>query len=531
MVAGLISLAGCGGSHATSTSDAGGGAFDAGHDAKDATSENDARTSLCGNKTVDRGEACDGNCPTSCTPKDPCTTAKLVGSAATCDAQCILTPIVGPGCAPPFYVSKTGNNTDGRSWATAWNEMDQIGWSSLSSGDRVFLDGGATEMVYTTAMTVGANGKSGAPITIMLSGEAGRNGSAVIFGGVTQPPYDDQPTYDGSMPTMSTGIDVGGHSWIVIDGTKWGGIAIHGTGDSGITLGAHTADPSGIADQIVLRNIKIYDIGTPEQVTAETIKSSDYASYTVGHWHTKANSSGIYFSYQIGASNVTLERLIISNTSDEGIGEGPCHNMTLRQSWLDNGRTTPDGSPWNYHNHPDGIQNYAWGGAQGPWTIEDTIIGPRWMQGLFPGVTSATTVSDVTVRNVLLLDNVSSNTLAESATNWTFDHVTSYMSGDLDRLGSWNNFRLMDDTITGFTFTDSIFYGKGMSSVANVTFTGNVYWKTSGSFPGFDAAANTNADPRFVDAASYDLALSPGSPAAGLGSRVTSVARLFELFP
>lgn len=101
--------------------------------------------------------------------------------------------------------------------------------------------------------------------------------------------------------------------------------------------------------------MKIYDIGTPEKVTAAVQKDSNYAGFTLGHWHTKANATGIFFSYQIGASNVTLERLIISNTSDEAIGEGPCRGLTIRQSWFDNGRLGPDGNPYNYHNHRVGF--------------------------------------------------------------------------------------------------------------------------------------------------------------------------------
>jgi hypothetical protein len=45
----------------------------------------------CGNASVDAGETCDGNCPTSCasvSPGDLCTAFTLKGSAATCSAVC-----------------------------------------------------------------------------------------------------------------------------------------------------------------------------------------------------------------------------------------------------------------------------------------------------------------------------------------------------------------------------------------------------------------------------------------------------------
>ncbi len=58
---------------------------------------------LCNNGTVDAGEICDGNCPTSCAaPADACAVATLAGSAATCTAQCVTSTITtcvdGDGC-------------------------------------------------------------------------------------------------------------------------------------------------------------------------------------------------------------------------------------------------------------------------------------------------------------------------------------------------------------------------------------------------------------------------------------------------
>ncbi|MCE9576637.1 MAG: DUF2271 domain-containing protein [Deltaproteobacteria bacterium] len=59
----------------------------------------------CGNGALDPGEACDGNCPTTCTPSvDACAPVALVGSAADCSATCATTAITacadGDGCCP-----------------------------------------------------------------------------------------------------------------------------------------------------------------------------------------------------------------------------------------------------------------------------------------------------------------------------------------------------------------------------------------------------------------------------------------------
>lgn len=36
------------------------------------------------------------------------------------------------GCGASFYVSKSGNNTTGASWAAAWNELNQINWTNIN---------------------------------------------------------------------------------------------------------------------------------------------------------------------------------------------------------------------------------------------------------------------------------------------------------------------------------------------------------------------------------------------------------------
>lgn len=51
------------------------------------------------------GEICDGDdCPRSCPAADGCSTSKLTGSAANCDAECVMTEITvtspGDGCCP-----------------------------------------------------------------------------------------------------------------------------------------------------------------------------------------------------------------------------------------------------------------------------------------------------------------------------------------------------------------------------------------------------------------------------------------------
>ncbi|HLC79904.1 MAG TPA: hypothetical protein VJG83_05805, partial [archaeon] len=59
--------------------------------------------------------------------------------------------------AENFYVSKIGNNSDGLSWASAWNEMNQINWNSINPGDTIWLAAGT----YTTSLSPRASGTTG----------------------------------------------------------------------------------------------------------------------------------------------------------------------------------------------------------------------------------------------------------------------------------------------------------------------------------------------------------------------------------
>ncbi|HUX78949.1 MAG TPA: hypothetical protein VMW10_04280, partial [Alphaproteobacteria bacterium] len=155
-----------------------------------------------------------------------------------------------------YYVSKSGNNTDGLSWRTAWNELDQINWNLIRPGDTVLLDGGSTNMVYTSTLTVKTDGVVNAPITIRLATEAGKNGQARIFGGRSiLLPYCHQKEYSYQTDGVrARGINIDNHKYIIIDGTKLRGVVIYGHNYNGIQLNVYSSN-------ITLRNLEIYDNG------------------------------------------------------------------------------------------------------------------------------------------------------------------------------------------------------------------------------------------------------------------------------
>jgi hypothetical protein len=81
--------------------------------------------------------------------------------------------------AATFYVSPSGNNTDGTSWQTAWSELDQIKWKNLHSKDQIQIDGGTSSITYSTTLTVPAS----APfVNIMQSSQGGHAGTVIIDG-------------------------------------------------------------------------------------------------------------------------------------------------------------------------------------------------------------------------------------------------------------------------------------------------------------------------------------------------------------
>src|SRR3989344_1634471 len=86
--------------------------------------------------------------------------------------------------AANWYVSRNGSNADGRSWTTAWNEMNRINWSSIQPGDIIYLDGGTSGLTYNTRMVSGAGGTASSPILIQRYEESGHNGRVSLAHGM-----------------------------------------------------------------------------------------------------------------------------------------------------------------------------------------------------------------------------------------------------------------------------------------------------------------------------------------------------------
>src|SRR5579883_1080756 len=154
----------------------------------------------------------------------PCALFALLSVYTLCMVLALLSctsqPTVQAASRVTFYVSKNGNNSNGLSWQTAWNELDHINWTVVQPGDTIMLDGGASGMTYTTTLTVGKSGQPGEPITISRSAEPGHDGPVTFFGGRSTPlPYCGQSGYIWQTAGVQTqGIDLGDTAYVIIDG-------------------------------------------------------------------------------------------------------------------------------------------------------------------------------------------------------------------------------------------------------------------------------------------------------------------------
>ncbi|MEW6030135.1 MAG: right-handed parallel beta-helix repeat-containing protein [Chloroflexota bacterium] len=399
-----------------------------------------------------------------------------------------------PEDASFFHISKSGNNTDGKSWDTAWNELDQIQWEEVKPGDTIVIAGGE----YHTQLDVKKSGVPGLPITITT------NGKQVVFDGQRPMlPYCGQTNYT-PIPGDDA-IDLENQSHIVIDGRDWSGIVIRNH-LRGIKM-------QESASNIIVRNVEIHDNGYSRDLGSDVVAP---------------DGPGV----RLGGSEILFERVIIHDNGQDAFQVGwGVWNFTLRNSWLYNSREHPveRGKAFNYCSHTDGIQIYG-GGVQGPVVIEDSIIGPSFTQGII--ISSTVIVDNVVIKNTLFVgsDNAGIIISDEGQTsNWTLQNVTIVQDASDDR--SWS----VKLNGNGHRIRDSIFWGGpwGIGVFNWSEAVGNFNWSTPDEY---DVAVEM--DPMFVDSeyglvqgegfADFDFTIQNPEIPPGVGSSITSVTELLD---
>ena len=435
-----------------------------------------------------------------------------------------------------YYVSRNGDNTDGRSWATAWSELANIKWSTVQPGDTILLDGGQTNMIYTSTLAVGTSGTQTAPITIERATEAGHNGKVIIFGGrKTSLPYCGQPTYTNQTNgVLRSGIAVDGKSWIVIDGMSWDGISIYGFSSNGVALSAKYGSASTSSNDTV-RNLEIYDNGSASQQNN-------------GTWIPNDSGDGV----AVAGTNLTFKQMDIHDNADDNFEPGPVNSMKIQHSWLHETREDPtrSGLPWDQCVHQDGFQIWT-GGVQGGITIQDSILGPGLMDGVILGQTqnspyNGATVNNVSLKNDLILANTENNIIGYPqipSQNWVIQNVSSFIIQPNVDGNTPNNIFLEG---SGHSITNSIFYGGHISLPPGSTTSGNCLFNTTGNIVQFNGENveqinGEDVDPEFVSyvsgftnatplatLANANFSLQHTSPCSAAGSSITSVTQLIS---
>ncbi|MBK7840869.1 MAG: hypothetical protein IPJ49_24975 [Candidatus Obscuribacter sp.] len=139
-------------------------------------------------------------------------TAVLLAVATICTYQ-------ADASARAFFVSPTGDGSDGMTWKKAWKDPAQINWASVNPGDQIVLDGGTSGITYETSFTIPKSGTASAPIVVRQSPQAGHNGKITLYGGSDKPPAG----YNTGIPT---GVNIAG-SYVHFVGARRAGIKMY----------------------------------------------------------------------------------------------------------------------------------------------------------------------------------------------------------------------------------------------------------------------------------------------------------------
>lgn len=467
----------------------------------------------------------------------------MCGTAASAATTTIEPGSRGGGFINPtetFFVSRAGDNSDGRTWKTAWNELDQIKWAKLSASKaakiRIEIDGGSRSMTYNKGLvvsmpkavepqTAGASypypypypGKS---IEISRSRQMGHSGQIVIDG-----QYRLAQAITINEPNTS------------IKGLGWKGIHIRGFQTMGIRVNAEPATLSGIEIAGASSGVGIARPASPPLQWLPT-----YGLYAAGY-----------------GGSLKADGLIIHDT---------LHNVRLRgglqgdlhKCWIyssnyllnDEQQSKVSGVTSGYRNEyyvdplpesgfPDVIANFPTSV-----NVRDCVVGPGLGRGLV-----STNNSRMNVSNCLLINATRANLVkAETPGTIAFNElnarrVTSFMTalnnhGDShDCIKSTSPSVIPMGTISsaGHAVNGSVFYGGHVRVPSGLKLgVRNTQFKTTGNTL---ALSSKLVDPKFkYDVASIgpftpvsrlmniDFALSNNSPAKGTGSTLTSVKQL-----
>lgn len=417
-----------------------------------------------------------------------------------------------------WYVSRNGSGADGRSWAGAWREMNQIAWGSIAPGDLILIDGGpiacapmgdegpACGMVYNTMLAYGQNG-----VAIRLATDPGRNGTAILDGNQStftycaeNSPMPAPPRSPAGNP-LGTVVSFNGRSDAILDGGKWGGIVVR----NGITYGINL----GGGDRNTVRFVKVHHINNPNDTTN--------------------NSVGITHSYTAGG--LLLEFLEIYRNGQDAIRLAG-DQFTLRHSYIHD----------HFCNHPDGLQGFVptnnndvpsnAGLIESP-IIEGNIFERIGLQQIFIGENSGhqSWAEGAIIRgNLFLAGDYLIKTKHGNSRGWLIEGNTFAGSSEFGiewccaNPGAQAPMTIRNNVFSGISNSagTGFFFSTGGGST---TFAGNCVYQSGRRVGQFTESGTISADPLFIGSGDYGL--QAGSPCAGKGAAIGSLADLIALAP
>ncbi len=186
--------------------------------------------------------------------------------------------------AATYYVSRNGNDQDGKTWETAWKELS-LDRSEVKPGDTILLDGGSSSMTYTTGIFIQTG-----DITISRSQEPGHNGQVII---------------DGQNSDNGIGLYIYNNR-VTIDGLTWRGISIRNFKAYGLLLLR--------GGNVLIRNVEL-----------------------------KNNKVGA----GVAGTGSRLDRIIAHDNNDANISCRPCSRLdrvSITNSWVYNSVYPPTGT-------------------------------------------------------------------------------------------------------------------------------------------------------------------------------------------
>lgn len=449
------------------------------------------------------------------------------------------------------FVSRNGNGSNpcgsSASFSTGWSELGQINWTLVLPGDTIEIDGGPLAcpqlgdewtgadptppcgMVYNTSLTVGANGASGNPITIKLSDDPGHNGTAIFDGNNTNFTYcaENSQVPMTAPPTTSAGtvlntlVNFNNQSWIVLDGTHWGGFVMRNAITRGIDMGN--------GDNNIVRFAKMHHNNDPNDQT-----NSSNGLNLQGH----------------DADNIRIEFVEIYRNGQDAMRLAG-DNVTLYGSYIHD----------TYCNHPDGIQSLVFTNNSGVGTaeqvvenltIDSNIFFNIDLQSIFLGenVTHQSWNEGARIRNNLFTTNATPatryyiKTKHENSTDFIIENNTFHYSTEYGI--EWCCAPTTPPGLTGaiapMVVQNNIFMeiNQGASALyfdtraGTTTYQNNCRYLSGGISGGeFTSSGEVTGNPLFINPtrnpATSNYALASNSPCLGRGSSITSLSELLTL--